>query len=217
MKKKLLFIFPIILLLTSILYIRVGSCNELDRCAKRLHSSNPQERIRGLSEFTSFDRKTCQENIELIIPLLYDEVEKVRVFAFLISGDIFLEPRMNGVLVIPPFKPPRLKKDDIYIKAAKLILPHLIEKLKSERELLQRNVLSSIAYIGMIDDNIDVIIEKLDSENDTVRFYALVALGNIGKESKKAISKIESMKTNDESNLIRKTAEQAWIIILQDQ
>ena len=219
MKKKLLFILPTILLLTSILYIRIGICNELDKCIELLHSSDPKKRTNGLFDFVDFDRKICLKNIELIIPLLYDEVEDVRGLAITRSGDIFLEPPINGLIAISNFQLPRLKKDDIYIKAAKLILPHLIEKLKNERELLQCYVLFTIACIGMIDNNIDIdlIIEKLDSANYKVRYNALIALGNIGKESKKAIPQIEDMMANDESSLVRNTAKSAWILILQDQ
>ena len=222
MKKKLLVILPTVLLLTSILYIRIGICNELDRCAEQLHSSNHKERINGLFEFTDFDRKICQKNIELIIPLLYDEVEDVRGAAIYLSGKIFLKPPLEiaeGVFLSPPLQISRLKKDDLYIKAAKLILPHLIEKLKNERELLQCYALSTIASIGMIDNNdIDIIIEKLDSANERVRYHTLEALGNIGKESQKAISKIENMmKNEDESRSVRNAAERAWILILQDQ
>ena len=218
MNKKLLFILPTVLL-TSILYIGTGRCNELDKCREQLQNSDPEERKRGLACFTISstvtDKKISQKNIELIIPLLYDEVENIRNTAILLSGNIFLEPPADGVLAMPYFQLPRLKKDDTYIKAAKLILPHLIEKLKNENELLQSNALFTIACIGMIDNNIDVIIEKLDSKNDRVRSYALVALANIDGESKKAISKIENMMRNDESLSVKNAAESAWVLILE--
>ena len=212
-KKKLLFILLTVLLI-PVLDIRKGICNELNKCIKLLRSSDSQKRMYGLAAFTKFDRKVSHKNIGLIIPLLYDKVEGVRDGAIYSIRVVFLEPSKYNVLRTPHFQMPRLEKDDEYIKAAEQVLPHLIEKLKNEKESLQNKALMTIVAIGMIDNNLDVIIEKLDSESENVRYHALVALGNIGKESKKAIPKIEDMIKNDESRPVRDTAENALRLIL---
>ena len=143
MKKKLSFILTIVLL-TPMFYIKIGTCNELDKCIKLLRSKSSSERILGLSDFTKFNRKVSQKNIGLIIPLLYDENEQVRKTAIYSIGNIFLESTEYNVLKTPHFQMPRLEKDDTYIKAAELILPHLTKKLKKEEELLQRHTLTTI-------------------------------------------------------------------------
>ena len=186
--------------------------------------------VYGISELkASFDEidPEIKKTIGIIIKALESDNEKVRYWAILAVGTIGLKAKdaIPKLLKLLSDKKILIKKDiclDL-IKTlrqmsldAHIATPNLMAFLKDtdlaeESTLILNRIVQEISELkgnlGEIDPEIkktiDIIIKALESNNEKIRYWAILAVGKLGPKAKDAVPILRNL-LNDSISIIRK-------------
>jgi len=83
-------------------------------------------------------------------------------------------------------------------------VPELIYMLEYDDDLLTPNILKTFAEIGNeAKDAVNNLLVMLEHDNPQYRALAAEALGEIGEPSKQIISSLESLRSDEDRNVIK--------------